>query len=315
MNYKNKYIDFKKLLNKFKRVTIISHKRPDGDTISSALAMHNYLKDIGVTSEWVCIDTPPQKFSFLNGFDRYKSKIGYSDSLIITLDCANINRCGFELEGSEIINIDHHQDNSNFGNLNIVEVDVSTTAVLYKLLKEGQKLSKKVVEALYTGLISDSQNFTTTLTSNNTFNIAKELINLGANPSLIATKVNKSNSLAHIRILGRAINSLELHIDGRVAFMQINKDDINATGASFADINGVIDMAISLVTVEVAILLVEYQNSIKGSIRSKNEDISKVASLFGGGGHKNASGFEVKGGKIAEIKDLLLKRIKGIIYV
>ncbi len=313
INYNHNAKEFKNLLDRYKKVTIISHKRPDGDTISSALALYNSLKCQNIKSELVCIDSIPIKYNFLNGFNRFKKNISYSDSLIVTLDCAEKKRCGFEFEDNrKVINIDHHSSNNLFGDLNIVEVEVSTTAVLYKLLKEGFCINKDVATALYTGLISDSQNFTTTLTNKNSFKIASELLDYGVNLQLVTNRVNRFNSLSHIRILGRAINSLELYNNAKVAIMEITQNDIKATDANFSDIDGIIDIAISLATVDVAILIIEYEKFIKVSLRSKTKNVSTLASKFGGGGHKNASGFEINTTKIVEIKNKLINELRNI---
>lgn len=312
MDYSNLAKEFKEYLARYKRVTIISHKRPDGDTIGSALALYNSLRANSITSELVCIDKPPIKYNFLKGFDRYKNKISYSDSLVVTLDCAEANRVGLDIEGREIVNIDHHKSNSNFGSLNIVEVEVSTTAVLFKLLKEGFEINRDVATALYCGLISDSINFTTNLTTKDTFKLASKLLEYGVDLAEVSNRVNRFNSLAHVRVLGRAIESLRLYKDGLVAIMTITKDDIKATGATYSDIDGVVDVAVSLATVDIAALIVELDGFIKVSLRSKDADVSKLAAHFGGGGHKGAAGFEVKNGKIEQIKEEILKELKGI---
>ncbi len=314
MDYKEAFVEFKRLIDSYKRVTIVSHKRADGDTISSALALYSYLNSISVKSELVCIDSDlPQEFSFLYGFDRFKNKISYSDSLVVTLDCATLGRCGFDLENRDIINIDHHQDNSLFGNLNIVNVDVSTTIVLYKLLRVYSNISKDCAVAIYSGLLSDSKNFTSTLTTKNTLLIASELLELGVDLNLVANRVNRSKALSHIRVKAKAIDSLELFNNGRVAVMSLTKDILKETGALNSSITGLVDEALSLVTVEIATLIVESDNFLKISIRSKNINISKIAQKFGGGGHKNAAGFEVNNDTIENFKNILLKELyKGL---
>ncbi len=311
MDYKNLANEFKKLLEEFRKVTIVSHIRPDGDTIGSALALFNSLKIMGYQTELVCMDSDlPLKLNFLNGFKKYKKKIDYKDSLIVTVDCADISRAGFDLQDRTVVNIDHHKSNTNFGILNIVEVEVSTTAVLYKLLKEGFAIDNKVAEPIYAGLLTDSINFTTTLVNSQTFELASELLGYGLNASYISEMINKRNSLAHTRLIAKAIDSLELFSDAKIAVMVLKNIDLKATGAKGSDLNGIIDFAIALVTVEVAILIVEFDTILKVSIRSKNEDISAIATKFGGGGHKNAGGFEVKSGKIEEIKNKILEQIK-----
>ena len=312
MNYKELAEQFLKLLDEHNRVSIISHKRPDGDTIGSATALYSSLKLMGKQAELVCIDSHdlPRKFDFLNGFGKYKQKISYSDSLVVTVDCGDLGRCGLDLDGRKIVNIDHHKSNTYYGDLNIVEVEVSTTAVLFKLLQEGFAIDKNVAQSLYTGLITDSINFTTSLVNEHTFKLASDMISYGVEPSYISQMVNKRESLAHTRLIAKAIDSMTLHIDGTVAVMTVTAEDLKATGARVSDIDGIVDFAAALATVEIGVLIVELQNFYKISLRSKNVDVSQIASSFGGGGHKNAAGFEVKEGKISEVKKKIIERIK-----
>lgn len=314
MDYKKLVSEFLELIERHRKVTIISHIRPDGDTIGSATALFNSLKIMGYQAELVCMDSDlPLKLNFLDSFKRYKKKIDYNDSLVVTLDCADILRAGFELKDRTIVNIDHHKSNTNFGTLNIVEVEVSTTLVLYKLLKEGFAIDKSVAQSLYSGLLTDSINFTTTLVNSQTFELASELLEYGLDASYISQMINRRDSLARTRLIARAIDSLELYADAKVAVMTLNNSDLKATGAKVSDLNGVIDFAISLVTVEVAVSIVELNNILKVSIRSKNVDISYISTRFGGGGHKNAAGFEAKSAKIDEIKSKILEYIKDIV--
>ena len=314
MDYKKLVSEFLELIERHRKVTIISHIRPDGDTIGSATALFNSLKIMGYQAELVCMDSDlPLKLNFLDSFKRYKKKIDYNDSLVVTLDCADILRAGFELKDRTIVNIDHHKSNTNFGTLNIVEVEVSTTLVLYKLLKEGFAIDKSVAQSLYSGLLTDSINFTTTLVNSQTFELASELLEYGLDASYISEMINRRDSLARTRLIARAIDSLELYADAKVAVMTLNNSDLKATGAKVSDLNGVIDFAISLVTVEVAVSIVELNNILKVSIRSKKVDISYIATCFGGGGHKNAAGFEAKSAKIDEIKSKILEYIKDIV--
>jgi len=315
MDYKQKAQEFKEILAKYARVSILMHKRPDGDTIGSALALYESLKQDNISCELVCIDRDlPIKFKFLKSYSKIKKKIDFDNSLVVTLDCGDINRTGFDLSSRDIVNIDHHKSNTNFGILNIVEVDVSTTAVLYKLLKEGFKINKDVAEALYSGLITDSINFTTSLVSKETFITASELISYGLDVNYISNKINKQQSLAHIRAKAKAINNLELKFNAKLAITALNQEDIASSGARTQDIDGIIDEFIALATVEIAVLITDIDNIVKVSLRSKNEDVSVIAINFGGGGHKNASGFEVKNGKIEEVKKDLIEYIKDKIY-
>lgn len=314
MNYQALAKDFKDILKDYKRVSILMHKRPDGDTISSSLALFNSLNSMGYRCEVVCSDRDlPFKYRFLKGFSKIKDRLFYDDSLIITLDCSEFRRTGFEIEDFKdrvIINIDHHKSNEFFGKLNIVEICASTTAVLYKLLKEGFFIDKEIATALYAGLISDSINFTTSLVKKESFIIAKELIDFEIDINYIANMVNRQNSLANLRLKAVAINNLDLKFNAKVALSYITQKQMKECGAKGSDLDGVIDEFISLVNVEIAILLVEMDGFIKGSIRSKNVDISIMAAFFGGGGHKGAGGFEVKDVTISKLIEEIYNYIK-----
>ncbi len=315
MDYKRASTQFRELLNSYPRFTILMHKRADGDTIGSALALYEVLKGMGKSVEVISFDgNLSNRFAFLKSFNKIKKRIDFDNSLIVTLDCADINRTGFDLTNKDIVNIDHHKSNTNFGILNIVSIDVSTTVVLYKLLKEGFNISKDVAEALYCGLLTDSINFTTSLVSKDTFLVAKELLEYGLDINYISNYINKHQSLAHIRAKAKAINNLELLLDARLAITTLDTQDIKETGVKIVDIDGIIDEFIALATVDIAILLTSFYGIIKASMRSKNEDVSIIAQHFGGGGHKNASGFEVKNVKIENIKLDIIEYIKDKIY-
>ena len=314
MEYKSKADEFKKLIDEFKSVTILSHIRPDGDTIGSALAIYNLLKKLKKPVEVVCADSDlPIKYDFLKGFKNYKNKIDFKDSLIVCVDASEPKRVEFDLSQRVVVNIDHHISNSYFGKLNIVEVEVSTTVVVFKLLKELFKLNKDIVEPLYAGLVSDSVNFTTSLTTKDTFLIASKMLEYSIDPYFVATMINRRNSLAHLRAKGVVLNNLELFLDAKVAFSYMDDSDKLATGARNSDLDGIVDELISLATVEVAVFVTNFDGVIKASFRSKSIDVSKVALSFGGGGHKNAAGFEVKDGKIEEIKSKILEKLEDIL--
>ncbi len=307
----NKKEQFKSLINEANAISIISHRRPDGDTISSALALFNLFKNLKKRVEVCCIDGDlPINFKFLKGFEKYKTKIDFNDSLIITVDCSDLNRVGFDIKDREIVNIDHHLSNTNFGKLNIVDIKAATACVVFDLIKDDFKIDKSIATALYAGILSDSQSFSTSLTSIDTFKNAVELLGYGVDLVEVANFVNKSKTLSHIRLLTYALNSLELKVDGKVSFMMVTKDDFKRSGAKNSDIIGIIDVGLSLITVEVAIFIAELRDRVKVSLRSKNVDVSNIAKSFGGGGHKMAAAFEVKDGKILEVKrslEIILK--------
>ena len=123
------------------------------------------------------------------------------------------------------------------------------------------------------------------------FSVAKELVSIGAEPDSISRNFTQRRPLSSLRILEKALASLSLTQQAKVATLMVSKEDIDFTGATVPDMEGIADYARSLATVEVALFAMELDNGIRISLRSKNTDVSKVAMAFGGGGHKVAAGF------------------------
>ena len=295
-------------------ITILTHLNPDPDTIGTGLGIYNLLKHhyTGKRIEIVnASDTLPRHLDFLPGFGRIKRKMEYAQSLVIGCDCGSIDRLGFDLRGREIINIDHHASNAHYGTVNVVIPEyASASQVAYRLFEKHYAITPEAAACFYTALLSDTRYFTTSSVDHEVFKMACELVGLGIDPAEIATNFTQRRSLASLRILERALHSLELRAEGKVAILYITADDIAATGATMPDMDGIVDYARSLAIVEIAVLLIMFSDgAIRVSLRSKGADVSQVAALFGGGGHKVASGFTLKDAQMQEIVDTILEEI------
>ena len=299
------------LLQKYRKITILSHIHPDTDAIGTALGIYDCLKKQGFQVEVAnATEDIPRYLDFLPHYQRIKQKIDFEDSLIIACDCGSADRLGFVLEGREIVNIDHHATNSYYGSLNIVDAEaVSSSEVAFRVLEKLYPVSRESAIAFYAALVSDTRNFTTSNMTQATFALANRLVGLGVDIVEVSQKMLHRRSLASLRILGVAINSLELREDGRIAILRISKNDLQQTGARMSDLDGVVDYAKSLATVEIALMLVEKERYIKVSLRSKQVDISGLAAFFGGGGHIQAGGFE-KEGTLSHIAEVLTEEIR-----
>lgn len=302
---------FQNLLGQYQKITILSHINPDPDAIGTALGIYTCLREQRFQVEVVnATEDIPRYLDFLPHFARIKQKIDFSDSLIIACDCGSLDRVGFVLEGRAIVNIDHHATNSQYGVLNIVDAEaVSSSEVAFGLLETLYPVSRESAVAFYAALVSDTRNFTTSNMSQSVFDFAAKLVGFGVDITEVTQKMLHRRSLASLRILGVAINSLELREDARVAILKISQKDLRDTGAKMSDLDGVVDYAKSLATVEVALMLVEREASIKVSLRSKKADISSIASFFGGGGHIQAGGFE-KEGEMMQLTEEMIDEIR-----
>ena len=308
------YDEVKKLIEEAESVSILSHLNPDPDAIGTALGIYNLLKAskkrrvevVNASSEL------PRYLDFLSGFEKVKTKIDYDNSLIIACDCGSIERLGFDLEGRTILNIDHHRSNDRYGTLNVVFPDyASSSQVAYELFKKQYEVSVESAECFYAALLSDTRYFTTSSVTARVFDVAREMVEIGVNPAKVAYHFTQRRSLASFRILQRALNSLKLYSDARIAVLTVTREDIAETGATVPDMDGIVDYARSLATVEVAVFVMELREGIRVSLRSKGVDVNAIAAAFGGGGHKVAAGVTFEAGNLQQIIDTIVSKIKG----
>ncbi len=291
------FAEVKEQISKAKSISILSHLNPDADTLGTALGIYALLsqdksKKIEVVNASKAL---PLHLAFLPNFKKIKHKIDYVDSLIISCDCGNIDRLGFALSSREILNIDHHQSNTRYGSVNVVlPAYASTSQVAYALFDSLYTIEADVATCFYAALLSDTRYFTASSVNEEVFFLAKSLVHKGANPAEIAYHFTQRRALSSLRILEKALGTLTLHEEAKIATLYLSKEDIASSGASLADVEGIVDYGHSLATVEIAIFAMELSDGIRISLRSKNVDVSKLALGFGGGGHKVAAGFTLK---------------------
>ncbi|MGL4911668.1 MAG: DHH family phosphoesterase [Romboutsia sp.] len=294
-------IEFLKGSNDF---VVTSHISPDGDNLGSTLGMYYSLKNLGKNVYYVLDDNSPQNLTFLveNVEILKSSEFNMKDYNIVALDCGDKNRICLSDEirdnAKKIICIDHHASNDYYGDLNYIDIDASSTCELvYNLLvryreTEGIDLiNETIATALYTGLATDTGNFAYSSTHPSSFEMAKELLLKGAKRDMIIQKVFQSNPYSYYKLLGEALNTLDI-VDGKVASICVTKEMLKRYTISFNDVDGVTSYTRDIEGVEVGILLKEKkENEVKVSLRSKNYvDVSQIAQQFNGGGHVRAAG-------------------------
>ncbi len=275
-------------------ITILSHLNPDADTLGTALGIYALLsKDkklkVEVANASIAL---PLYLDFLPNFKKIKHHMDYADSLIISCDCGSVDRLGFDLTGRDIINIDHHQSNTRYGSINVIREDhASASQVAFELFRDLCSVEAEAATCFYAALLSDTRYFTTASVNKEVFSVAQSLVEAGAAPDEIAYHFTQRRPLSSLRILEKALASLSLYHEAKIATLMVTKEEIHATGATIPDMEGIVDYAKSLVTVDVALFAMELDDGIRISLRSEKVDVSKVAIAFGGGGHKAAAGF------------------------
>jgi len=284
-------------IQKASHIVLISHPTPDADSIGSASAMYSFLLQNHKKVSWFCkSETISNKLSFMPWFENIRSSYPESADLAISLDCADKKRLGVDVE-CDLINIDHHATNTNYGDINLVKTGaISTTEILHDFFKEnGAKINKKMATALYGGLLDDSGAFLGDEVDGTTFARVEELIECGADYKLCNKKIVKSVSLSALRLKAVMFKNMSLYLDARVALFCVSNEDMISTGAAPWECEAALEESLNLVNVEVALLLRENSDfTIKGSLRANSKfDCVKIAANFGGGGHAQRAGFNI----------------------
>jgi phosphoesterase RecJ-like protein len=293
-------------LTEGKNYALLIHTSPDGDAIGSSLALAHTLVGFGKKVDLLCQDTMPDSYEFLEGIKFFKRNMQPEDwyDIAVIVDCSDLERLG-SLSGivkcsAKTLNIDHHITNSYFADINYVDIKSAATAeIIYEIILElAGTPGLSVSEALYTGILTDTGNFSFSNVTPRTHSVASELISQGVNPEKVSTLVYKNHSLNKIKLWGRAIDSLETDHSGKFAMITITSDMIENNGAKEFDVEGVVNFALDIKGVELAVLIREMvTGGVKVSFRSKNSlDVSRLAAQFGGGGHKKAAGCIMKEG-------------------
>lgn len=279
-------------------IALLTHRNPDGDTLGCALGVHHALRAMGKNS-WVVSSggVIPRELDFLEGSDKIKTAIPAKCALAIAFDTGSFELLEVERGAWRLINIDHHPDNARYGDLNLIDpAYASCTALVYKLLRCCEApIKPSTATALYTGLVTDSGFFGYDHVDAELFRIAAELVELGANPAEVYQNLTQRTSLARYRLQHHSMATLELHGDAKIGCVMIDRAMLERCGASSQDVQNLANEPLRLVTVEVAVLLVEEGvNYVRISLRSKNDvAVNAVAQVFGGGGHAKAAGARV----------------------
>lgn len=320
----DKIVDFGRLRDKVvdkllsaENILIVSHINPDGDNIGSTVGLANSLKQSGKKAIVANKTGVPDNFLFLKGTELVVSTEDLLPEydIIVFADCGSIERP--ELDNSIIkaaattINFDHHITNTKFADYNLIDQDApSTGSVIYNMLKtKNLPIDIDTATALYTALLTDTGSFRYSSTSPSAFNMASDLLSKGVNPWYVASSIYENKKPSQIKLIGKLLENMEFFCDNRCALITVTEKEFSETGTTAADTEGAVNYARGIKGVEIgALIRINHDNRYKVSLRSKNFDLTPVALAFGGGGHKNASGFSIDG-PLKKAKSLLIAAI------
>ncbi len=288
-----------------KSVAIAGHIRPDGDCISSTLAVRAYLKnardDLKITV--FTQDNPPTIFSYLEGYDEmnltYSPKEKYD--VFIALDSSSLDRLGDSLwffeNADKTICVDHHETNAGFADVNLVDPKASSTCeVLYGTFDE-EYINEAVAVCLFTGIVHDSGVFQYSNMSRKSFEIVGRLVEYGFDAPGIIQDTFYVKSYVQNQILGRALLESILFMDGKCIVSMVDRKMMQFYNVLPKHLDGIVNHLKNTRGVEVAIFMYEMgMQQYKVSMRSNGGvNVAKVAAVFGGGGHERAAGVEMNG--------------------
>ena len=288
------------------RFLVTTHENPDGDALGSLLAMHLGLQQLGKDSVmYLALPSAlPAEYAFL----ALEALAGspppdHAERVVVAVDCAQASRIGGDpavLERAPLtVNIDHHHDNTRFGDVNLVVAEASSTGeLLADVFRElGVRLTPEIAEPLYTALVTDTGRFQYANTTPKALRLAADLVEAGADVHKVFQGVYESVQFAKLKLLARALERARVHEGGRVVVSYLLRGDFPDVGAAEPYSEGIIDYLRAVEGAELAALIREPPRdgspARKVSLRSSVDemDVSAIARKSGGGGHRQAAGF------------------------
>jgi len=293
-------------LRRHDRFVVVTHEHPDGDALGSMLGLAFGLRALGKDVVMhLSGDGPlPGEYGFLGLADVTRTlPDDVADRLVVTVDCASERRIGPDtawLAGTQgVLDIDHHHDNTRFGQVNLVVGDASSTAEIVRDVLEALDvpLTPSIAEPLYVGLVTDTGRFQYANTTPKSLRLAAELVENGADVHGVFRHVYETVQFAKLKLLARALDHASLYEGGRLVISYLAKEDFAAVGAEEPYSEGIIDYLRQVEGAEMVALIREPPRddgpAHRVSLRSSRDevDVSAIARKAGGGGHRQAAGF------------------------
>ena len=320
--------DFRKaveLIDESKSVLITSHDKPDGDACGSIVALCESLRALGKNVQPLFLSTLPGWYEFmptepipvlgddLQNHELEEGRLGEFD-LIIIVDansCSQLPKFEEYLKSSSapVLILDHHVTSDGLGDVELADASAAATGlIVLDLFKcAGWEITAKTAEALFVAIATDTGWFQFSNTDGRVHRACGELIDAGARPTEIYDNLYHNFSHSRFKLMAAMLDSLELHLDGRYAVMQVSRQDFERTGAGYNDTENLINECHRIGTVEASALFIELEDGrIRCSLRSRGStEVNVIAARFGGGGHKMASGMYLEG-SLENAKQLIL---------
>ncbi len=303
----------KQILSKPKKISIVTHRNPDGDAYGSSLALYLYLlkfdHEVTVLSPNDCPDflkwlPEEDKIVIFENDTKIGTKIIEDSDIIFTLDFNALHRVGVKMlkpldkAKSIFVMIDHHQEPEDYATFKYVDPKIcSTSQMIYQFIKKLGHLDyidKDIATCLYTGILTDTGSFRFPSTNSDTHKIVAQLLDTGANNSEIYNNIHDVNTYERMQLLSIALQNMKVIENYHTAYITLSQNELNKFNFKKGDTEGFVNYALSLKNVFFAAIFIEdrKQGIVKISFRSVGHfSVNEFSrNHFEGGGHINAAG-------------------------
>lgn len=309
-----------------KKFFIAGHLNPDGDSLGCTLAMSSLLQRLGKTVYAYAAPAVGNDLKFLPGLAQVhvgELPTNPDFDTVLLLECSDRKRGGdleqILLAAKTLINIDHHLVSDAYGHVNHIDSSASSTAeIIFQLYEasgeENILPTPDEATCLYTGVVTDTGRFVHSNTTAEALRVASALVALGANVQQINQIIYFTKSYIELKLLGRALEKMEMHFDNKYSQIILTKRDFETFGALPSQTQGIVSQPTMIPGVEISALLKEEPDKVSVNLRSRGHaDVSRIAQHFGGGGHARAAGFKIMGKTVSEVADALSEVVQDVV--
>jgi len=286
-------------VRRHQRFLITSHSRPDGDSIGSQLAFGLALEALGKSWRIVSRDVVPPHFRTFPGVDRVEvsGSVEGDFDLLFVMECSDLARPGVAGLGRyRAINIDHHAGNANYGVINWYDDTAAACGEMVADLIDALRVpfTRDIAAHLYLAVLTDTGGFRHSNITARTFELCRRVAETGVDPAAMARQIYDTGTIGRLKLIGALLDHMQLEANGRLAVLTLNERMLHETQAAYSETDGLINLPLTSESVHAVAMFKEVDGGgeLRVSLRSKGDiDVRRVAQRYGGGGHKNASGF------------------------
>ncbi|RME37828.1 MAG: hypothetical protein D6788_08640 [Planctomycetota bacterium] len=286
------YREAAEIVHRWRTPVLLTHERPDGDALGALAAMRSVLRELGADPTPVLFDELPPRYDLFHrdpslfvvckGRAAWDALEGIDGALI--LDTCTWNQLAPAADWLRSLDVpklavDHHATRDDLADRYLIDETAPAACwILYEWIRAVDwPLPPAAAEALFVGLAMDTGWFHHSNTDARALTAAAELAGMGVKPNRLYGLLFQNEPASRVRLLGAALESLELHADGRIAVMSLTARRMREVGADATQTEDIVNEPLRIGTVAVSVLLVEHDDCIRISFRSKAPEAARTA--------------------------------------